>query len=115
MGRGPRVTLEEVADYKDRASKVEAVRAKDLKKYPSATWDYLADTSPRPAETIMWILQGNYDSQEPDTYRNDSLEDSPTDPPKSSRPQGGGQIMLGHLNWFPLYFPLLPSTSTVQN
>ena len=53
MGRGARVTLEEVADYKDRAARLEAVRAKDKKKYPGATWDYLADTSPRPAQTIM--------------------------------------------------------------
>ena len=98
MGRGARVTPEEVADYKDRAARLEAVRAKDKKKYPGATWDYLADTSPRPAQTIMKMLQGFYDSPEPNTDRRDSLEqDRPTDPPKSSRPQGGGQILPEHL------------------
>ena len=49
MGRGSWVTPEEVADYKERAARLDVVRAKNPRKYPGATWDYLVDTSPWPA------------------------------------------------------------------
>ena len=97
MGRGARVTREEVAEFKKRAAKLEAVRAKDPWKYPRAAWDYLADQSDRPVQTIMRILQGYYDPKGPDTDRRGSLEsDRPDSPPKSSRPQtDGGDRSLG--------------------
>eukprot|EP01049_Picozoa_sp_SAG25_P015363 SAG25_NODE_3092_length_1222_cov_3.320570_1_plen_183_part_00 len=79
MGRGVHVKAAHVVDIKERAERLEAIRAKDKRRYRGRVWDYIADQSVHSADTCQQVLSGYYDHLLAGSPKGDEPEEPPSD------------------------------------
>eukprot|EP01047_Picozoa_sp_COSAG01_P029460 COSAG01_NODE_2022_length_8630_cov_16.836010_5_plen_126_part_00 len=73
------VKAADVVDIKERAERLEAIRAKDKRRYRGRLWDYISDQSVHSADTCQQVLSGYYDHLLAGSPKGDELEEPPSD------------------------------------